>query len=694
MTRSEPNSIPQVSETSGGGSSQILLAVVGKRKSLLILGLLAGLLLSTLYYLEKRPIYQSSAQVLVVKKQPDALPIQALESHTSQAEDSLATHLTILKSPLVVSRAVKKGNLQELKSFRDKGDPTPRIIAALAVSRDNKENNTGSSVFDLSYKGPIPDECVTVLEAVIDSYRDFLNELYQNTNDDAATLIRSARDLLYKDLARTKADYSEFLKNSPIVLRNKDGTNLQQEQLAAIDARRAKLREKRAEILGRLSEFEKTLREGRNPAPLLELPQPGTSNVRMQTQSLEEQLLPLLQQENQLLEMYGKDHPEVKMVRRRIQGLRDLITHKRNLTSSDSLASITELARSQIESLKQELVAIRIQEEALTGLFESEHKTLKALSHFEFQDKEYAKKIELTEQLYTSILKRLQEVGLVKNYSSYSARIISPPRSGELVEPKVVPTFRLGMIGGLLAGLLLALIAEVSDKGFRNPDEVRRRLGLPVLSHVPILKPDKEDRKPVEAGQVVLDPFLCSHHRPESMEAEAFRGLRTALFSVTAGEGQQVILVSSPDTFDGKSTLAANLAISIAQSGKSALLVDADLRRPRLHKIFAAPAKPGLRDILEGGIEPGAALRMSPIPNLSLLLAGAPMRKSADLLTSPRLVEVFKTLRSQYDFVIVDSSPLLAVSDPSVIAPCVDGMLLVVRLGRHARPHAERAWKS
>src|SRR5262249_50834335 len=147
-----------------------------------------------------------------------------------------------------------------------------------------------------------------------------------------------------------------------------------------------------------------------------------------------------------------------------------------------------------------------------------------------------------------------------------------------------------GLFLGLLAGVGLGYLAESSDKSFRTPQEIRRRLGLPVVGHIPTLVGDAEAARKVQAGQDVLDPLLCSHYRPKSVEAEAYRAVRTSLYFSTQGEGHKVIQVTSPDMGDGKSTLIANLAISIAQSGKKVLLIDGDCRRPRLHKIFALPA--------------------------------------------------------------------------------------------------------
>ena len=189
-----------------------------------------------------------------------------------------------------------------------------------------------------------------------------------------------------------------------------------------------------------------------------------------------------------------------------------------------------------------------------------------------------------------------------------------------------------------------------------------------------------------------MEPVIVTHLRPKSVEAEAYRGVRTQLYFSTQGAGHQVIQITSPNPGDGKSTLAANLAVSIAQSGKRVILMDCDFRKPRVHKIFHID-KPdvGLAAVITGDCDLGTAIRTSEIENLFILPCGPRPQNPAELLTSPEFQTVIDQLRALYDFVIIDTPPVLAVSDPAVVAPRVDGVLLVFRMTKKARPTAERA---
>jgi capsular exopolysaccharide synthesis family protein len=248
-----------------------------------------------------------------------------------------------------------------------------------------------------------------------------------------------------------------------------------------------------------------------------------------------------------------------------------------------------------------------------------------------------------------------------------------------------------GLMAGLLAGIGLAYLADFTDKSFRNPDEVRVRLGLPVLGHVPFLQPDPDAVKKVAAGELALDPMLLALFRPKSLEAEAYRAVRTALYFSVQGEGHRVLQVSSPNKGDGKSLMVANLAISMAQSGKKVLIIDADCRRPRQHKVFGLPNTHGTATVIAQGSDWKSAIQMTPVDGLWIMPSGPIPPNPAELLSSPRFSALLEAARPEFDYVLVDTPPLLAVTDPCVVAGHVDGLMLILRLSRQGRPQAERA---
>ena len=188
-----------------------------------------------------------------------------------------------------------------------------------------------------------------------------------------------------------------------------------------------------------------------------------------------------------------------------------------------------------------------------------------------------------------------------------------------------------------------------------------------------------------------VDPSIITLHHSRGRIAEAFRSVRTSLFFSSRGNELKVIQVTSPVPGDGKSTMSANLAVAMAQSGRRVLVIDADFRRPRQHKLFGIEAKLGMAQLLIGTAELDEATYTTCVANLSLIPGGDSPGNPAELLSSSRFAETIELLREKYDVIIMDTPPLLAVSDPCVVAASVDGVVVTMRLRRNVKPLATRA---
>jgi len=682
-----------------------LLWIAWQRKALLVSGAVIGLVLGALYYAQRAPVYQSSLQLLVVKKRPDILPIPGEDTRLSLYEDYLSTHLVLIRSPLIIDRAAKKQQLQTLKTFAGQSDPTGLLIGSLSASRDSKDQ-TGNynNILNLSFRSAEADECGTILHAVVDSYKDFLEETYRNVSKDTLQLITRAKDILFNQLAEKDAAYRDFRLRAHFLWKAKGGTNLHQERLITIESKRSALLVRRAELQGRLAAVEKAVKNGVSRADVLAMAsdppsRPQSENARTSPRAAaDDQLLALLLQEEVMLEDHGPDHPHVESMRKRLRLTRDFYANPPQLRglasrqeSSTGNLPPTDPVEFYTWSLKQELEGIKVAEQALTELFGREYNETKEMIKDEIQDEAFRSDIDRTQQLYNGIIKRLQEIDLVRDFGGYDAQVISPAGSGWKVEPKPTPIFAAAAFLGVLAGLGLAYLAEVSDKSFRTPEEIRRRLGLPIVGHIPWFQPNDKVIRETESNGLAVDPILCTYYQPKSMGAETYRGVRTALYFSTQGEEHKVIQITSPNPADGKTTVVANLAVSIAQSGKRTILIDADFRRPRVHKLFGLTATAGVTALIAGELQASEVIQPSGILGLSILPCGPQPPNPAELLTSPRFKEVLDSIREQYDFVLLDTPPLLAVTDPSVVAPRMDGVLLVVRASRNGRPDAERA---
>ncbi|MGC8826589.1 MAG: polysaccharide biosynthesis tyrosine autokinase [Anaerolineae bacterium] len=247
------------------------------------------------------------------------------------------------------------------------------------------------------------------------------------------------------------------------------------------------------------------------------------------------------------------------------------------------------------------------------------------------------------------------------------------------VRPKPLNTAAVAATAGLVAAIALAFLVEYLDDTVKTPDEVRDSLGLGTLGAIPAMNGNGNKL-------IVADD-------PSSLVTEAFRKVRTNLWFASVDHPLHIIMVTSPSPMEGKSFIAANLAAAIAQSGKRVILVDADLRRPRLHRLFQVRPQSGLtQSLLDGNLQ--SHLLESPVENLLLLPAGPLPPNPTELLASQRMADALEELGRLADVVVVDTVPVLPLADSLVLAPKADGVVLVMEAGKTRRAAARQAVES
>ncbi len=690
---------PDISSRTG----MSVLQIMWQRKSLVVLGIMLGLVLGLLYYAQKQPIYQSAAQILIVKKSGD-MPADAgrADSRMVVMDDYISTQQQIIRSYAIISKAIKLPQVRDLKIFTTDND-LDRIYdiqQMLVVARDTREGNISgqSNIVNLQFKGSVPDDCIKILEGIIQSYQAFLDNVYKSVNEKHLNLITQARDELKNKFEDAQQKLMDFKLRTPqFIIRTPQGNNtLVAEQIGKIETRRSELKIKMLEMADQLQRVQRAYQEGGpekgNRTALQVIKAMGIKPAAFEGNTLLENRLLDLRVNRSLVIAGGAgvNHPRVKEIDSQMAEY-DKALGKPQIGADATNKLNPNDAQSYIETMKEEIADLSTRIETLTNMIDTETKKARDMTQYEVEEERLRATRDQSSKLLDVLVNQLQRIDVSKNFGGYEANAIAPPSQARKVAPNALTVFPLAGIGGLVAGLCLAYLAELSDKSFRTPAEIRRRLGLPVIGHIPYYAPDEKAAKQVAAGEPVVDPMLCTHYQSNSVSSEAFRSVRTALYFNTHGVGHQVIQVTSPNVSDGKSTLAANLAVSIAQSGKRTIMIDGDCRRPRIHKIFNVPADTGLASVIGGQSDLGAAIRPTAIPNLSVLPCGPRPANPAELLTSPRFKELLDIIRSQYDFVIIDTPPLLVVTDPCVVAPRVDGVILAIRVTKNGRPFAERS---
>ncbi len=706
------------------GTLPDVTALVLKHKWLILAGLSGGLIVGHLAYLKLGPTYRAATRVLVSKR--SSVPLK--EDSAAKTYGERGEHVALIMSPMIVGDAVKLGRLNELPSLRGCDDPVQEILDTLRVKRTAGTDHSFVNVLDISCESRALNEASAIVKAVVQSYQNYLATTQQENSKKTLALITEANADLHRQLQEKEQAYIKFRDSAPLQWHSAPGadgqpgdtTDVHQERLRAIEAERRANLLKRTDLNSKLKAIAQAQASGDSKEALELLvrrflnldgqaaqaavaaasgtAERGDAGLRT---AMEMRLLPLLLEERKLLRDFGTDHPDVKTVRKSIQTTREFFERQGvaapdldagRASEDDSrpavppAAKLVDLIAVYIDSLKQELVELGFRDQQLAELFEVESREAKAVSRFQLEDQTLNEEIKRIKSLWELVVNRLNEMNIGKDAGGYNLKVVAEPREELVFKRRLKITGAGGAFGFILAFGLLYLRAWL-DTTLKSVEEVQRNFGLPVIGRVPAM----HSRPEAKISGSGLDPSLYLFHDAGSPEAEAFRSVRSALFVHTHSRGERVIQITSPEPQDGKSTIVSNLALAMAQAGKRVLLIDADMRCPKIHKLFGLRQEIGLADVLTGEITLSPAVQTTEATGLFVLSSGMTPANPAELLGSPRFSQLLVDARGDFDFVLVDTPPLLAVSDPCVVTSQVEGLLLVLRLGKNRRAAARRA---
>ena len=303
---------------------------------------------------------------------------------------------------------------------------------------------------------------------------------------------------------------------------------------------------------------------------------------------------------------------------------------------------------------------------------------LKALPEAELESARRLRDVKVKNELYLALLNRAQELKVVKEGTLGNVRILDPAlRADEPFSPQPARILGLALLLGLIGGVGLALARRALDQGVEDPDQLERVVGIPVFASVPFSKAEAE-----RAGSPARALPLLAVAAPRDLAVESLRNLRTALQFSLFESGSRVVSVSGPAPGVGKSFVIANLGHLLAEAGKRVVLVDADIRRGTLHRLFGLDRGLGLADVIAGApLE--QALHETAQPGLVLVTSGTLPPNPAELLSSDRLAQLVAELAERFDLVLLDTPPVLAVTDAALVARHAGVNLLVARSGQH-----------
>jgi polysaccharide biosynthesis transport protein len=330
-------------------------------------------------------------------------------------------------------------------------------------------------------------------------------------------------------------------------------------------------------------------------------------------------------------------------------------------------------------------------ERGLRALMEAQKKEAIELSKLEVEYKPLQRAAEQNTKMYGLIASRQKEIDITGPMKTNNVRVLERAVvPGAPVRPKPVQNLLLGLLVGLGTGIALAFAIEALDNTLKTQADVEQTLGVPVLGLVPVIGA-AAGGEAAQAGDNVRERDLGVFLDPKSIAAECCRSIRTNILFMSPDRPTRTIVVTSPSPQEGKTTTAINLGVTMAEAGGRVLIVDTDMRRPRLHRSFGVPNQTGISSVIVGKVTLEEAIKRTDVPNLDVLPCGPVPPNPSELLHTERFSAVLADCARLYDRIILDSPPTSAVTDPAVLGNLADGVVLVVKAGETTRDSATHA---
>jgi capsular exopolysaccharide synthesis family protein len=645
----------------------------------------------TLGSLLMRPVYTATTRLQIEQNTPKVLPFQEIMSSVPDyRNDFYQTQYGLIQSRRVAGEVIAGLDLAKQDEFEVEGAGGPRdggladpSAEARRIDRFLKKLKVtpvrNSRLVDIAFASHDPALAARVANRVADTYIAFISQVQYNTTSRATTSLAHQIGTLQEQIDAKEQELQAYARQHGIVELN-EKQNIALKNLNDLSDAYTRSRATRIEKEARYA----ALRDS-DPGGLPEVLE-STLIKELTAKSAE-----LERRHAELSEKYKPDWPVMVRLRREIEQTRDRIGSERQAMFVQVVGvaeSAFRAARNEEAQLRRALDDQKRQSQEF-GLKEIQYNNLKA---------EAANKRSILEAL----LKRQTETS---SSADMNEQAISNVRIVDVAEvptrkssPKILQNILLSILTGLALGVGLGFFFEYLDKSVKSPEEMVQAAGIPSIGMIPALRPEGAGLRVIRANggdeAAGLPVELISHEDQKSKVSEAFREVRTALLVSQPGRPPRSILVASSQPGEGKTAVAVNLAITLAQIGRRVLLVDADLRKPRLHKIFALPNEQGLSTYLSGGGTPWPEPRRTAIPGLDVIPSGPLPPNPADLLDSERFVQVQREFEEQgYEHIVFDSPPILAVADPAIMAARMEAVVMVVQAGvtsRDALGHAVR----
>jgi polysaccharide biosynthesis transport protein len=650
---------------------------------------LVSVLAATFYTLGLTKLYQAKATILFDPQTPRPLGndvqqvVDASQSSYWNNKEYYKTQFWILRSHQLASSVVRELALEKDPSFlrnRPAGNGGPPMqvtvdqAAKILIGRLEVEGVRDSRLAEVRYTDADPQRARKILSRICDMYVESnLDQTLESTNS-AVDWLRGQLVSLKAELEKSELALHEYKRDKNVLsVSIDDQSNMLRSEMTRLNETLTDLRARREHAQSRRTELMKV--QASDPA---ELPA-----AELTASDLLQQLRSSFVQASQELEAMrssgkGDEHPDVKALRARLEESRRAILAE--------VKNIQRVAESDWAGLNKEVAG-------MTGLLEEAKQRALELNLLEIEYKRLMRDKDTNERLFGIVTERTKESDLMRALRINNIRVVERPQLPAAPVSPVVPlNLGVGAATGLLLGIALAIGREQLDRSIKTPDDLERAQGLLFLGLLPALEPTALSRKGAAlAATPETAPELIVHHQPNSGTAEAARALRTNILYMSPDHPFQTLLVTSAGPSEGKTTVATCIAVAMAHAGHRVALLDCDMRRPRVHKVFGLRNDVGVTTALIDLDSVGGIIHDTVVPNMKVICTGPIPPNPSELLHSEAFARLLADLRTRFDRVIIDSPPILPVTDAAILATQVDGTILIVRAFKTSRDLVRRA---